>query len=61
MNYWAPVLDKINETELEHEKTNAIITKQPQSEAKQKMDTTNVEMIRATVSNQFRSNITLLK
>jgi hypothetical protein len=34
-NYWAPLLDKIGSTEVEHEETNAIITKQPQPEAKQ--------------------------
>jgi hypothetical protein len=34
MNYWAPLLDKIDKTEEEQEETNAIITKQPQPEAK---------------------------
>ncbi len=32
-NYWAPLLDKIKETEEEHE-MNAVISKQPQPEAK---------------------------
>jgi hypothetical protein len=34
MNYWAPLLDKIDKTEAEHEEMNAIITKQLQPEAK---------------------------
>ncbi len=33
-NYWAPLLEKIEESEEEHEEMNAVTSKQPQPETK---------------------------